>query len=119
MTYEAKRGSTFKLTHVFYSYWSGQEATSIRANLAGATIKTYVKNRDTDSDAAGILTINGTVTDSVNGLGETPFAASDTNTLSYSKLVCETVAKLADGSYVRPIEVDYLILNPNVGKTLF
>lgn len=112
------KGSTFKISGIAYAYWTGEVATSVKANLAGATIKEYVKKRDTDSDAAALLTINGTVIDAPNGLYEIPFAAVDTNTLPYSKLFRETVVKLADGTYIRN-GVQPLNLKPNVGKTLF
>lgn len=111
------KGSTGKLTHTFYSYWSGQESSSIRANLAGATITTYFKARSSDPDTAILLTKSGTVTDAVNGLAETALAASDTNALSYTKMVRETIAKLADGvTYIR--EVEEFELLANVKKTL-
>lgn len=111
------KGQTTTLRHTIYSYWSGQESSSIKANLAGATINVYFKQRLTDADAAAVLTKTGTVVDAVNGGADTALAASDTNAMSYSKLFMETVAKLSDGTtYIR--QVEEVTLNPNLRKTL-
>jgi hypothetical protein len=115
---ELIKGQSAKVQATVYSYWSGQAATSVLANLVGATIKTYIKERESDADSAALLTINGTVTDGPNGLCESAITAAQTNTLSFTRLVIETVAKLAGGDYIRS-GVEPLILLPNVGKTLF
>lgn len=112
------KGASVKLTSTVYSYWSGNSATSILANLTGGTVKLYVKKRDGDSDADAILTKTGTITDAVNGVVDTLIAASDTNTLSFQNMVCEIVAKDNLGSYIRSGVLPFTLL-PNVGKTLF
>lgn len=111
------KGQTTTLRHTIYSYWSGQESSSIKANLAGASVNVYFKQRLTDADASAVLNKAGTVTDAVNGVADTALAASDTNAWSYSKLFMETVAKLSDGTtYIRQIEE--VEIDPNLKKTL-
>jgi hypothetical protein len=115
---EIIKGSSVILESTVYSYWSGSVSSSITANLAGAIVKCYVKKRDGDSDANALLTINGTVTDTVNAICQVIITAAQTNGLSYPNVVFEIVVKLADGSYLRT-GVEQLIIKPNVGKTLF
>lgn len=115
------KGATYTVQVTFYSYWSGQAATSIPANITGATLKLYAKLRDGDSDANALFVKNGTVVDGPNGIASFTIAAADTNYLSYASVAWEAVAKLADGTtYIRNgANHDALNLLPNVGKTLF
>lgn len=112
------KGATNKLSHTIYSVWTGQAATSTKANLTGGTVKTYFKQRDTDSDAAAILVIDGTVTDALNGGAETNITAAQTNDLSYGRLWVQTVAKDVNGNYHRSLP-EFVNLVATVGKTLF
>lgn len=111
------KGATQKITHVIYSKWTGDAATSILANLTGGSLKTYFKQRDTDSDASAILVIDGAVTDAVNGGAETNITPAQTISLSQAKLWVQTVAKDSVGANHRstPELVD---LVPTVGKTV-
>lgn len=112
------KGATQKLVHVIYSTWTGQAATSTKANLTGGTVKTYFKQRDTDSDAAAVLTITATITDALNGGAETNITAAQTNDLSYARLWVQTVAKDSTGNYHRSLP-ELVNLVATVGKTLF
>lgn len=115
---EMIKGETKLIRGTVYSDWTGLVTTSTLANLTGATTKGYLKNRDTDSDAVAVATINGVNIDAVNGEVGVTIPAATTNALSQQKLWFEMVTKLADGSYIRS-GAQELVLKPNVGKTLF
>lgn len=112
------KGQSVSIISTVYSNWTGNPATSTIADITGSTIKMYVKVRETDLDAAAVLTLNGAVTDGPNGICTVPIAASDTNALSYTDIFYEIVVKLADGTYQRN-GVQLFNLKPNLGKTLF
>jgi hypothetical protein len=112
------KGSSVDILATVYSYWTGDASTSVIANLTGSTINAYFKNRPGDSDANAVFTKGGVVTDPTNGICKVTIAAADTNTLSQPKLYYEIVIKMADGTYIRT-GVQDIILDPNVGKTLF
>lgn len=113
------RGKTAKLTYLVYSIWTGIAATSTLANISGSTTKVYFKNKESDSDAEALFTLNGTIVDGPNGSGEVLIPAANTNELYQQKIVYEVVCKLSDGTtYIRGGSED-MILEPNVGKTLF
>lgn len=104
-----------------YSKWTGQASTSTPANLAGATVKCYIKKRPDDADTEVLIPVANlvvTITDAGNGLCEVAIAPVDTNTLSYQKVFYEVVAKTAGGAYIGN-GVGELEIKPNVGKTLF
>lgn len=113
------KGSTAVLQFTTYSYWSGDPATSTVANITGATIKAFIKQREGDADAAVVIpVIIGAVVDGINGIGSIPLTAANTNDLSYKSLVMEIVVKMADGTtYIRS-GVFPLVIDSNVAKTL-
>lgn len=115
---EIIKGQTAEIRCTVYSFWSGQPATSTLANLTGATINAYFKNRDGDADVDALFTIAGVNVDAANGLCKIVIPASSTNGLNNTKIVFEVVVKLSNGEYIRN-GVQDLILQPNVGKTLF
>lgn len=113
------RGRNATLECVVYSKWTGQASTSIPANLAGASVKCYIKKRPDDADSEVLIpVIDGSITDAVNGLVDVPITAANTNILSYQKVFFEVVAKTAGGVYIGN-GVGELEIKPNVGKTLF
>lgn len=115
------KGRDAVLEFTVYSKWTGQASTSTPANLAGASIKCYIKKRPDDSDTEVIIPVANivcTVTGAGDGLGEAAIAAADTNGLSYQKVFFEIVAKTAGGKYIGN-GVGELEIKPNVGKTLF
>ena len=113
------KGRTATLVYTFYSYWSGETSTSTLANITGATIKFMAKLSDSDLDSAATISKTGSVTDGLNGLASVTLAASDTNSISQRQLMCECVAKLADGTTYIGAGVDTLNLKANLIKTLF
>jgi hypothetical protein len=112
------KGRTATIICTIYSYWNGETSTSTPANLNGATVKLIAKLQDSDSDASAVFTINGTVTDPLNGVCSFTIPAATTNVISQRALTVEAVAKLSDGSYVGG-GIDILNIKPNVLKTLF
>lgn len=115
------KGSSCVIGGVVYTNWTGDSSTSTLATpaqMTGATVNLYVKQRETDSDANAVLTISGTVLDINAATIQAVITATQTNTLSYQNMVYEIVVKLSDGTYHRS-GVQPFILKPNVGKTLF
>lgn len=112
------KGSSVTDLFTVYSYWTGTASTSTIADITGATIKLYVKLRAEDADVDALLTLNGAVTDGINGIGNVPFAAADTNTIPFSNVFYEIVVKLTSGSFIRS-GVQPFNIKPNVMKTLF
>lgn len=111
------KGSTTKFVNTVYSDYA---ALTI-ANIAGASVKMYVKLFADDLDVNALINKNGTVTDGPNGLCEVLITAADTNTLTSAQtdLVYEIVVKLADGvTFYRSGVMPFNVLT-NVIKTLF
>jgi hypothetical protein len=115
------KGSSFAIGGTVYTVWTGDASTSTIATpvqMTGATVKLFVKQRETDSDANAILNISGTVVSTSLATVQASVTAAQTNDLSYQNLVFELVTKLSDGTFHRS-GVDAFNLKPNVCKTLF
>lgn len=112
------KGSTFAINAIAWAIWTGNAATSTRANCTGATVKGYFKERLTDLDADAKLTINGTVVSGPDGTVRIPVTAAQTNGMSQARLYFQGVVKLADGvTYIR-CDVEEVDLGPSLTKTL-
>lgn len=110
------KGRTFEIRATAYSEWTGQAATSTPANLAGATIRGYFKERASDLDAAALFTVNGTAISAGDGTLRLPVTATQTRDLKQVKIFYEVVVKLSDGTTEISTGVEELELLPNVRK---
>lgn len=116
---EIVRGRSGSIQVIFYSVWTGQDSTSTRANITGASFRFMAKAQVSDPDSAALISkTTATITDGPNGVASFSITATDTNTISQGRLVCEAVAKLVDGTYAGG-GVDDLVLKPNVVHSLF
>lgn len=113
MTFEVKKGTSFRIHSVIY-----QDELTL-ANLVGATATAMLKKDATDPDASAVAsyTIGSGIQDAGNSILVTTIPASATNNLSFQKLFFEILVKLADGTFIRS-ETDEINLKRNIVNTL-
>lgn len=118
MEIHIERGRDATIECTVYSLWTGQASSSVVANITGATVKAYIKKRSGDPDADALAVIDATLTTPLSGICQVTVLASLSNPWNYQRLVIEVVAKTAGGQYIGN-GVNDLVIDPNVGKTLF
>jgi len=118
MVIEIIKGSDLSIAAVVYNEWTGNIATSLPANLTGATVRAIFKDSLNDTDAQELFNVTCTIVDALNGIISIPITAAQTNNQSLNKIYFQVAAKLASGIF-RKSEVQSLVLKQNIYLTLF
>lgn len=108
------KGSTFKLKHTVYADFDSLSP----ADITAATISVMFKKNEQDPDSGALFTkavgSGVTITNGSGGLCETVVAATDTNSLSLSRLYFEILVKTSSGDHIRSgierIEMDVKLI---------